>query len=575
MAQARLATRELPSRGNEQATVMLYPVSDDADPDSATGLEPARHHPDQPPRQIGRYLVFERIARGGMAAVHLGCTRSLGRRRVVAIKFLDPRTALQPAALAMFIREARLGARVRHVNVVKTLDLVVDLERDAVALVTEYVPGPTVSRLAQSAALANRQLPISVIAGILNDVLAGLHAIHEATNPDGTALNILHRDVSSRNILVGADGRARLIDFGIACVLGQDPKGDDSTLRGTPPYMAPEHIQHRPLDRRADLFSAGVVLWQLLTGRRLFRGTSAGAVWSEILHGRNVEPSRINPDVPAALDEVVLRALARDREQRFPTALAFAEALRSAAPIASPSVIASWTAGLARRPAKPARKKVKAGARLGQNWYAIVGVSLLALLTGGAARLAYSRRIPTQGVSEKRVTPTAPDNHAASPAPEPKPLPEIESLPPPVRPLPPPPALIPAEPAPAPPPPQLAPRTPRTAVGGRSALADIANLIRRADSASRVRDFAEARRLLTIALTTAAEAKLSRDPQTALAHARLAVVLIDGYNQDSAAVKQFRMALLVPRFSPTPALLKSDRVLRAYRAAVTSLLPAP
>ncbi|HSS38359.1 MAG TPA: serine/threonine-protein kinase, partial [Polyangia bacterium] len=393
---------------------------------------------------------------------------------------------------------------------------------------------------------ANRQLPVSVIAGILNDVLTGLHAIHEATNRDGTPLNIIHRDVSSRNVLVGADGRARLIDFGIACVVGQDTKGDNSGLRGTPPYMAPEHIQHRPLDRRADLFSAGVVLWQLLTGQRLFRGTSPGAVWSEILHGRNVKPSRLNPDVPRALDTVVLQALARDRDRRFPTALAFAEALRHAAPIASPSVIASWTAGLARRPAVSAqatRKKVKGAARRGHTWYAIAGASLLALLTGGAARLASSRRIPAHGLNEKRVTRMAPDSHAASRPPDPKQPPEIQSLPPPVRPMPPPPPLTPVEPAPAPP--EIPSRTTRTAAGGRAAVAELANLNRRAESALRAGDFAEARRLLAAALAMAAAAKLSRDPQTALAHARLAVVLVEGYSEESAAVKQFRMALLV------------------------------
>ncbi|MCW5837256.1 MAG: serine/threonine protein kinase, partial [Labilithrix sp.] len=224
--------------------------------------------------QVGRYALGAPIARGGMATLHLGrLVGSAGFARTVAIKRLHRHLCADPSFLDAFADEARLAARIRHPNVVPTLD-VVSTEASAAApgellLVMEYVDGESLSALARQ---AKAPLPPPIVVAIVSEMLHGLHSAHEARSEDGQPLGIVHRDVSPQNVLVGADGVARLVDFGIARATGvrRGSSTGEGDLKGKLAYMAPEQIRREPVTRKTDIFAAGIVLWELLTGRRLF-----------------------------------------------------------------------------------------------------------------------------------------------------------------------------------------------------------------------------------------------------------------------------------------------------------------
>ena len=240
----------------------------------------------------------------------------------------------------MFEAEARLSARIAHANVVPVLD-VVSAEGE-ILLVMEYVHGESLSKLLAHERAAGKPVPISVVASVLADVLHGLHAAHEATGEGGTPLRIVHRDVSPQNVLVGADGVARLVDFGIAKAMGQGGTTRDGPLRGKIPYMAPEQLQRLATDRRIDVYAAGVILWEALAGKRLFEGPDEAALLGHVLEDVVPPPSRHRPEVSAVLDGIVARAIARDPDRRFPDARAMALELEAAAPAAPASTVASW-----------------------------------------------------------------------------------------------------------------------------------------------------------------------------------------------------------------------------------------
>ncbi|WP_437276225.1 protein kinase [Sorangium sp. So ce375] len=276
----------------------------------------------------GRYESLRAIASGGMATVYLG--RALGAggfERLVALKMMHPHIAAEPEFVAMFLDEARLAARVRHPNVVATFDLV----EDPLFLVMEYIEGPSLHNLLRTCARAKRPIPLGIVLRIFLDVLAGLHAAHELTGGDGEPLHLVHRDVSPQNVLVGIDGIARITDFGVARAETRLVSTRGNALKGKLAYMAPEQIRAANVDRRSDVYSAGVVLWEMLTEERLFKADNDGALLAQILQGAPTGPRGVVPSVPAALDRICLRALRTDPDDRFPTAAAFAEALEEAA----------------------------------------------------------------------------------------------------------------------------------------------------------------------------------------------------------------------------------------------------
>jgi eukaryotic-like serine/threonine-protein kinase len=290
---------------------------------------------------VGRYLLHDEIASGGMGTVHLGRQQGgAGFFRIVAIKRLNPLLARQPEFLRMFLDEARLAGRVRHPNVVPTSDVV---ESDGeVLLVMEYVHGEPLSRLMRLT-LERGQLPSPGIASaVLSGVLYGLHAAHEATDERGEPLGVVHRDVSPQNVLVGADGVARLVDFGVAKATGRLQTTSEGQIKGKLSYMPPEQIQGQMVDRRADVYSAGVVLWEMLTGERLFMGENQGNTMQRVLLGDAPPPSRKVAGLPVAIDDVVLRALSREPSDRFSSAREMCSALLEACPPAPPHVVGEW-----------------------------------------------------------------------------------------------------------------------------------------------------------------------------------------------------------------------------------------
>ncbi|WP_437593646.1 serine/threonine-protein kinase [Sorangium sp. So ce1000] len=291
-------------------------------------------------RSLDRYTLHGVIASGGMASVHFGrLVGAHGFARTVAIKRLHPQFARDPEFSAMLLDEARLAVRIRHPNVVATLDSV---QADGeLFLVMEYIAGESLSTLLREAGRRGVQVPRPVGSAVVAGALAGLHAAHEATAEDGAALQIVHRDVSPQNILVGEDGIARVLDFGIARAAVRSQVSRDGQLKGKLSYMAPEQLRGAPLTRRADIYAAAVVLWEVLTGRRLFTGDCDAEIFGRILEGV-VQPPSAFGEVPRALDEVVLRGLDRDPERRYATALEMAAALEEALPPASPRAVGAW-----------------------------------------------------------------------------------------------------------------------------------------------------------------------------------------------------------------------------------------
>ena len=304
------------------------------------------------PVRGGRYELIRSIASGGMATVHLG--RALGEggfERLVAIKVMHAHLAEEPEFVAMFLDEARLAARIRHPNVVGTIDI--QRDEQGLILVMDYVEGPSLQRVLRAFAKKhNGGPPIDVGLRIFVDALSGLHAAHELRGADGEPLNLVHRDVTPQNILIGVDGIAQITDFGVARAESRLQTTRAGVVKGKICYMAPEQIRSEPIDRRTDVYAAGVVLWEILTGQRLIRGDNDGAQMEKILRGQHPTPSEVSPTVPEAISAACMRALAAAPADRYPTAAAFAEAVETAAAgagvgIASPRVLSTFVKDLA------------------------------------------------------------------------------------------------------------------------------------------------------------------------------------------------------------------------------------
>jgi eukaryotic-like serine/threonine-protein kinase len=288
-----------------------------------------------------RYVLHDSIGSGGMATVHVGHLHApLGFTRVVAIKRLHPALSRQAEFAAMLVDEARITARVRHLNVIPTLD--VFLEKGECFLVMEYVEGESLAKLLRSASQVEAPVPLGVVSSVLCGVLQGLHAAHVARAGSGEPLGIIHRDVSPQNIIVGSDGIARVFDFGVAKAFGRLQQTRAGEFKGKLPYLAPEQFRDGKLDRRVDVYAASVTLWETLTTRRLFDGSSEEEVFGKILQSRIPTPSELRPDIPPALDELVLRGLSRSPDERFASAADMALALERAVPPAAPREVAAW-----------------------------------------------------------------------------------------------------------------------------------------------------------------------------------------------------------------------------------------
>ena len=325
--------------------------------------------PEKPVRVVGRYSMFEAFATGGMATVHLGhMVGSAGFSRVVAIKRMKSEIVHDVAFATMFLDEATLAARVLHPNVVTTLDVIRD--EGELMIVMEYVRGLALREIMEWAFEGRFCIPLDIALAIIGGVLEGLHAAHGARGDDGQLLGLIHRDISPHNVLVGRDGIAKIMDFGIAKAVSQMHVTATHEVRGKLSYLSPERILRKPVDLRCDVFSSGVVLWEMLANRKRYAGDSLGDLVDSILTTDAPPLSVERPEIPASLDRVVRIATARAPDDRYPSAEAMLTDLERVGTFASKRAVASWLseiAGEALNEHEDKTRAIRAQARSGQT----------------------------------------------------------------------------------------------------------------------------------------------------------------------------------------------------------------
>jgi serine/threonine-protein kinase len=277
---------------------------------------------------VGRYRLLEELGHGGMAVVHLAeRAHESGFEKEVALKRCHPHLARDPRILRLFLEEARIGALIVHPNVASVLDVGKDGRSFFVAF--ELVRGETLRQVAARARDVSCRVPFEVACRIVADAARGLHAAHELRDERGRSLGVVHRDVTPHNILVSYDGATKVIDFGLARTDAFAPILGAPRFDGKVSYMSPEQARGEPLDRRVDVHALGIVLWELVTGRRLFRGKSELETIVNVLDARIARPSAFARDIPAELDDIVMKALSPRPADRFSTALELASSLSS------------------------------------------------------------------------------------------------------------------------------------------------------------------------------------------------------------------------------------------------------
>ena len=286
-----------------------------------------------PGQNIAGYEIVRHVTSGGMASLYLGRRRgAAGFQKLVAIKVVHPHLAKEPRFIGMFLDEARLVARIQHPNVVHVEEL--REEAGTYLMVMEYVHGCALYDLLKRLARRGRSINPALAAWIGARAAEGLHAAHELSEPGGRSLNVVHRDVSPQNVLLSFDGHVKLIDFGVAKSTQQQQQTRAGVLRGKIGYMSPEQANGLVLDRRTDVYALGIVLWEMLTCRRLFHSPNEVQQLDMVRAPRIVPPST-HVDIPPALDEVVMDALRVDPSLRIPTAKALRDRLLRAVPEAA------------------------------------------------------------------------------------------------------------------------------------------------------------------------------------------------------------------------------------------------
>jgi tRNA A-37 threonylcarbamoyl transferase component Bud32 len=276
---------------------------------------------------FGRYRTVLPLGQGGTADVHLAVAEGpAGFRKLVVLKVLKRTLSHDPELREMFLREARLAARLQHPNIVQTYE-VLDQGR-APVIVMEYLDGQPLSQLIVRGREVGFTLPLQL--RVLIDALGGLHAAHQLRDFDGTPLGVVHRDVSPHNLFVTVEGQSKVLDFGIAKLDRSIVETEVGAIKGKIRYMAPEQLRGETLDRRADLYAAGVILWEALVGERMWKGVDENEIRARVSAGDLPRPPSLRTDTPATLDRICHRALAHDPRARPATALALADELEAA-----------------------------------------------------------------------------------------------------------------------------------------------------------------------------------------------------------------------------------------------------
>lgn len=314
-------------------------------------------------QRLDRYELVGELASGGMATVFLGRIGGVGGfQRFVAIKRLHPHLAHEQEFVEMFVDEARLAASIHHPNVVPILDI--GASEQGYYLVMEYVEGDTLARFLARAASQGERLPIPIALRIILDTLAGLHAAHELRDENDEPLGLVHRDVSPQNILVGVDGTSRITDFGVAHASSRLTTTRGGQLKGKLAYMAPEQARGQGVDRRADVFAMGTVLWEVLAGRRLFKADGDAETLNRVLFEPIPRLREVDASAPAALDAVAAKALERDVDLRYATCAELSDAIERAARatrlVASARDVASYVQQVIGQTVQQQREAVRA-----------------------------------------------------------------------------------------------------------------------------------------------------------------------------------------------------------------------
>ena len=277
---------------------------------------------------IGRYDLVHRLGHGGMAAVYLGrATGRAGFEKLVAVKVIHPHLAAEPEFEEMFLDEARIAARLHHPHVVEIHDLGED--QGTFYMVMEYVEGETLASLLRQLRKHGERLPLPAVLQIVADACEGLSAAHDLTHADGRPMHLVHRDVSPHNLLVGMDGRVKVVDFGIAKATGRRSSTRTGQLRGKLAYMSPEQATGGSIDHRTDLFALGAVLWELLINERLFLAETEPETLARVSACEVPDVAERRPDLPEGVASLVARALSREPDERFATAQDMLRELRA------------------------------------------------------------------------------------------------------------------------------------------------------------------------------------------------------------------------------------------------------
>lgn len=280
--------------------------------------------------RIGKYQVIAQLSVGGMAELFLGFTSGPGGfRKYVAIKRILPHVRGQESFVRMFLDEARITAALSHPNIAQVYEL--GQEEDGLFLAMEFIAGRNLDQLTSAYARRGQPIPLGLSVAVMRDVCLALHSAHTFTNASGQPSPIVHRDVAQKNVMVTYDGVVKLLDFGIAKARDSLERTRAGMVKGTAGYMSPEQVRGEPLDGRSDLFSVGVVLWELVKGERLFKAKTQREEMYSILQTPIRPPWHPSEPMPEELSAVILKALERDPKKRFQTGKELARALEQAA----------------------------------------------------------------------------------------------------------------------------------------------------------------------------------------------------------------------------------------------------
>lgn len=279
-------------------------------------------------RPFGDYELISKLATGGMAEIFLARHKDAAKSELVVIKRVLPRLLEEERFIAMFRDEGRLAAQIIHPNVCRVNDLGTVDNKYYIAM--EYLHGIPLSRALIRAARTKKPLDVEVVVGIVMQCAEGLHHAHELVSKDGQPLDVVHRDVSPPNILITAEGVVKMLDFGVAKARGATQKTRTGTVKGKNSYMSPEQILGEVVDRRSDVFSLGIVLWEALASKRLFNKETDFLTFKAITKAEIPDVQNLRSDVSDALASVLNKALALTREERYATAKEFGDALADA-----------------------------------------------------------------------------------------------------------------------------------------------------------------------------------------------------------------------------------------------------